>query len=202
MGVHFRTIDSNAKIGGSVLWTRGVPKTDNLWKKHKLFYNFTNITIKMVKFYPNSISWILNLLRSFNRPFQLYIVGYMMSVLGGSVLGTFPPTPMIVQIKWPYPAKACFGVIMNFYILIHHLGHSLSRNQADASLASLRNFLEDKNKMATQQSPLGDVFTCKPLRNTILGSTLVFSGSRNPIIMKQKLCLWHVSWWPPYKYEK
>ena len=63
-------------------------------KKHILFYNFANITIKMVKFDPNSISCILNLLRSFNRPFQLHIVGYAMSVLGGSVLGTFPyPTP-------------------------------------------------------------------------------------------------------------
>ena len=55
-------------------------------KKHKLLYNFTNVTIKMVKFYPNSISCIIN------RSFQLYIVGYRptMSVLVGSVLGTFP----------------------------------------------------------------------------------------------------------------
>ena len=59
-------------------------------KKHKLFYNFTNITIKMVKFDPNSISCIRNLLLSFNRSFQLCVVGYSMSVLGGFVLGTFP----------------------------------------------------------------------------------------------------------------
>ena len=67
-----------------------VPKTEPFVKKHNLFYNFTNITIKMVKFYPNSISCILNLLWSIDRPFQLYIFGYTMSVLGGSVLGTFP----------------------------------------------------------------------------------------------------------------
>ena len=54
-------------------------------KKKKLFYKFTNkiITINIVKLYPNIIM-------SFNRSFQLYIVEYTMSVLGESVLGTFP----------------------------------------------------------------------------------------------------------------
>ena len=86
--------------------------------------------------------------------------------------------------KWPYPAKACFGVIMNFYdwfIL------------SDTSWVGIRRmpawhpwgiFLEGKNKMATQQSVLGDVFTCKPVRNTILVSILMYSGSRNQIMMK------------------
>ena len=40
--------------------------------------------------------------------------------------------------------------------------------------------------MATQQSVLGDVFTCKPHKNTILVSILMFPGSRNPIMMKKR----------------
>ena len=45
-------------------------------------------------------------------------------------------------------------------------------------------FLEGKNKMATKPSVLGDVFSCKPVRKTILVYNLMVSGSRNPIRMK------------------
>ena len=52
-----------------------------------------------------------------------------------------------------------------------------SRNQADARLASLRNLLEGKNKMAMQQSVLDDVFTCQPVRHTIWYISLCFQES-------------------------
>ena len=60
----------------------------------------------------------------------------------------------------------------------------MSRNQADASLASLRNFLEAKKNMASSDYVLGNIFASKSLRNTILGSTPMFSGLRNPTIIK------------------
>ena len=56
VGVRFRTIASNAKIWGGVRLVNSAHKTDPFLKKHKLFCDFTNITIKMVTFYPNSIS--------------------------------------------------------------------------------------------------------------------------------------------------
>ena len=52
------------------------------------------------------------------------------------------------------------------------------------SLGILEDFFRGQKKMATQHSVLGDVFTCKRVRNTILVSILMFSGSRNPIMMK------------------
>ena len=44
-------------------------------------------------------------------------------------------------------------------------------------------FLEPKNKMASSDYVLGNIFASKSLRNTILGSTPMFSGSRNPTII-------------------
>ena len=46
-------------------------------KKHKLFYNVTNITIKMVKFYQNSISCLLNVLSAILVAYRwIYDVGF------------------------------------------------------------------------------------------------------------------------------
>ena len=86
--------------------------------------------------------------------------------------------------KWPYPAKPCFSVIMNFYdwfIILDTYWVGIRRMPAWHPWGI---FLEGKNKMVTQQSVLGDVFTCKPDSNTILVYILMFSGSRNPIMMK------------------
>ena len=96
-------------------------------KKHKLFYNFTNITIKMVKFDPNSISCILKLLWSFNRPFQLYIVGYTMSVLGGGVrLRHVPLSPTVslqeVQLLRAIVESVGMPVLNTVYIEMQIIG--------------------------------------------------------------------------------
>ena len=44
--------------------------------------------------------------------------------------------------------------------------------------------LEAKNQMASSDYVLGNIFASKSLRNTILGSTPMFSGSRNPTIIQ------------------
>ena len=44
-------------------------------------------------------------------------------------------------------------------------------------------FLEAKNKMASGDYVLGNIFASKSLRNTILVSTPMFSGSMNPILI-------------------
>ena len=73
--------------------------------------------------------------------------------------------------------------------LIRHIGPLLSQNQADASLASLRNFLEAKNKMATGDYVLRNIFASKPLRYTILVSTSMLSGSMNQMMLNTSCCM-------------
>ena len=67
--------------------------------------------------------------------------------------------------------------------LIRNLGPFLTQNQADASLASLRNFLEAKSKMATGDYVLRNIFASKPIRNTMLVSTSMLSGSMKQMMI-------------------
>ena len=63
-------------------------------------------------------------------------------------------------------------------------------------------FLEVKNKMATGDYVLRNIFASKQLRNTILMSTSMLSGSMNQMMLN-KSCLYDTfSRWPPNKYEK
>ncbi len=63
-------------------------------------------------------------------------------------------------------------------------------------------FLEAKSEMATGDYVLRNIFASKPVRNTILVSTSMFSGSMNQMMIN-KSCLYDTfSRWPPYKYEK
>ena len=76
----------------------------------------------------------------------------------------------------------------------------------DASLASLRNFFRGHKQNGHLRQllnyVLGNIFASKPLRNNILVSTPMLSGSRNPITIK-KSCMYDTfSRWPPYKYEQ
>ena len=52
--------------------------------------------------------------------------------------------------KWPYPAKACFGVIMNFYDWFIILDTSWVGIRRMPAWHPWGIFLEGKNKMATQ----------------------------------------------------
>ena len=56
--------------------------------------------------------------------------------------------------------------------------------------------------MATGDYVLRNIFASKPLRDTILVSTSMLSGSMNQMTLN-KSCLYDTfSRWPPYKYEK
>ena len=82
----------------------------------------------------------------------------------------------------------------------------MTQNQADASLAFLGNLFRSQKQNGHWRQllnyVLGNIFASKLLRNTILVSTPMISGSRNPIMLN-KSCMYDTfSRWRPYKYEK
>ena len=87
---------------------------------------------------------------------------------------TYRPAESLKSMRWRHD---------ELLWLIRHLGPFLSQNQADASLASLMNFLEAKSKLAACDYVLRNIFAPKPLRNTILVSTSMLSGSINLLLL-------------------